>query len=72
MVKGKRRYGIFLHHCLIRLILLMMAMFLIFRPYGIAVLQLGSSIERMAIERPLEARCASFKAVHFPKGAKRW
>ncbi|MCH8295165.1 phosphoenolpyruvate hydrolase family protein, partial [Candidatus Poribacteria bacterium] len=34
--------------------------------------QLGSSIERMAIERPLEARCASFKAVHFPKGAKRW
>ncbi|MCH8292215.1 phosphoenolpyruvate hydrolase family protein, partial [Candidatus Poribacteria bacterium] len=34
--------------------------------------QLGSSIERMAIERPLEARCASFKAVHFPEGAKRW
>ncbi len=34
--------------------------------------QLGSSIERMAIERPLEERAASFKAVHFPEGAKRW
>ena len=34
--------------------------------------QLGSSIERMAIERPLEERAAAFKDVHFPKGAKRW
>ncbi len=33
--------------------------------------QLGSSIERMAIERPLEERAATFKAVHFPEGAKR-
>jgi predicted TIM-barrel enzyme len=33
--------------------------------------QLGSSIERMAIERPLKERAASFKNVHFPKGAKR-
>ncbi len=28
--------------------------------------QLGSSIERMAIEQPLVERAASFKAVHFP------
>jgi len=28
--------------------------------------QLGSSIERMAIEEPLEKRAASFKHVHFP------
>jgi predicted TIM-barrel enzyme len=34
--------------------------------------QLGSSIERMAIEVPLEERAASFKNVHFPQGAKRW
>ncbi len=34
--------------------------------------QLGSSIERMAIERPLEERTASFKDVHFPEGANRW
>jgi len=33
--------------------------------------QLGSSIERMAIERPLKERAASFKNVHFPKGTKR-
>jgi len=33
--------------------------------------QLGSSIERMAIERPLKERAASFKNVHFPKGIKR-
>jgi hypothetical protein len=33
--------------------------------------QLGSSIERMAIEQPLVERAASFKAVHFPAGAKR-
>jgi len=30
--------------------------------------QLGSSIERMAIEKPLEERAAAFKTVHFPKG----
>ena len=29
--------------------------------------QLGSSIERMAIEKPLEERSAMFKAIHFPK-----
>lgn len=29
--------------------------------------QLGSSIERMAIEKPLEERSAAFKDVHFPK-----
>ena len=29
--------------------------------------QLGSSIERMAIERPLEERAAAFKEVHFPE-----
>jgi len=34
--------------------------------------QLGSSIERMAVERPLEERASSFKNVHFPKGAQRW
>jgi predicted TIM-barrel enzyme len=34
--------------------------------------QLGSSIERMAIEAPLQERAASFKDVHFPEGAKRW
>lgn len=34
-------------------------------------IQLGSSIERMAIERPLEERAAEFKKAHFPKGAKR-
>jgi predicted TIM-barrel enzyme len=34
--------------------------------------QLGSSIERMAIEQPLEVRAASFKDVHFPEGAQRW
>jgi predicted TIM-barrel enzyme len=28
--------------------------------------QLGSSIERLAIERPLEERAAAFKQVHFP------
>jgi predicted TIM-barrel enzyme len=35
-------------------------------------IQLGSSIERMAVERPLEERAGSFKAIHFPEGAKRW
>jgi len=34
--------------------------------------QLGSSIERMAIEAPLKERAASFKDVHFPEGAQRW
>jgi predicted TIM-barrel enzyme len=34
--------------------------------------QLGSSIERMAVEGPLEERAAAFKDVHFPEGAKRW
>jgi predicted TIM-barrel enzyme len=34
--------------------------------------QLGSSIERMAVEVPLEERANSFKAVHFPEGSKRW
>jgi predicted TIM-barrel enzyme len=33
--------------------------------------QLGSSIERMAIEVPLQERAATFKNVHFPEGAKR-
>ena len=32
--------------------------------------QLGSSIERMAIERPIEARTASFKAGKLPAGRK--
>jgi len=34
--------------------------------------QLGSSIERMAIEVPLQERAAAFKATHFPEHAKRW
>lgn len=34
--------------------------------------QLGSSIERMAMEAPLQERAASFKNTHFPDGAKRW
>lgn len=34
--------------------------------------QVGSSIERLAIEKPLEQRAASFKATYFPAGAKRW
>lgn len=34
--------------------------------------QLGSSIERMAIEVPLQERAASFKKVAFPKDSKRW
>jgi predicted TIM-barrel enzyme len=33
--------------------------------------QLGSSIERMAIERPLEERAAAFKEVRFPQEAER-
>lgn len=34
--------------------------------------QLGSSIERMAIEVPLQERAATFKNIHFPAEAKRW
>ena len=34
--------------------------------------QLGSSIERMAVEQPLEERATAFKDVHFPEGAERW
>ena len=34
--------------------------------------QLGSSIERMAVERPLEERAAAFKDIHFPEGTQRW
>jgi predicted TIM-barrel enzyme len=34
--------------------------------------QLGSSIERMAIEVPLQERAASFKDIRFPEGARRW
>jgi predicted TIM-barrel enzyme len=34
--------------------------------------QLGSSIERMAIEVPLQERAAAFKATHFPEHARRW
>jgi predicted TIM-barrel enzyme len=34
--------------------------------------QLGSAIERLAVEQPLEARAAAFKDIHFPAGAKRW
>ena len=34
--------------------------------------QLGSSIERMAIEVPLQERAAAFKATSFPENAKRW
>jgi predicted TIM-barrel enzyme len=33
--------------------------------------QLGSSIERMAIEQPLVERAAAFKAIHFPAEAER-
>jgi len=32
-------------------------------------IQLGSSIERMAIETPLQERAASFKAIRFRAGA---
>ena len=34
--------------------------------------QLGSSIERMAVERPLEERAAAFKAITFPQGTAQW
>ena len=34
--------------------------------------QLGSAIERMAVERPLEERAANFKGIVFPEGAERW
>jgi predicted TIM-barrel enzyme len=34
--------------------------------------QLGSSIERMAIEVPLQERAAAFKATSFPMNAKHW
>jgi predicted TIM-barrel enzyme len=34
--------------------------------------QLGSAIERMAVERPLEERAAFFKKIQFPVGAQRW
>jgi predicted TIM-barrel enzyme len=34
--------------------------------------QLGSAIERMAVEEPLEERAAAFKAIMFPEGVKRW
>ena len=34
--------------------------------------QLGSAIERMAVEVPLQERAAAFKAIEFPAGAKRW
>lgn len=34
--------------------------------------QLGSSIERMAVEKPLQERAAAFKNVQFPDGSKRW
>jgi len=33
-------------------------------------IQLGSSIERMAIEKPLEQRAAAFKNIHFPETSK--
>jgi predicted TIM-barrel enzyme len=33
--------------------------------------QLGSGIERMAVELPLVERTAAFKAVRFPAGAER-
>ncbi|HIJ72576.1 MAG TPA: phosphoenolpyruvate hydrolase family protein [Candidatus Hydrogenedentes bacterium] len=33
--------------------------------------QLGSSIERMAVEGPLEERAAAFKDIRFPEGAER-
>ena len=34
--------------------------------------QLGSAIERMAVELPLEERAAAFKAISFPEGTQRW
>jgi len=34
--------------------------------------QLGSAIERMAVEVPLQERAAAFKAIRFPEDAKRW
>jgi predicted TIM-barrel enzyme len=34
--------------------------------------QVGSSIERLAIEKPLEQRATAFKATHFPPGVERW
>jgi predicted TIM-barrel enzyme len=34
-------------------------------------IQLGSSIERMAVERPLEERAAAFKSITFPKDGPR-
>ncbi len=34
--------------------------------------QLGSAIERMAVEKPLEERAASFKSIRFPEGVQRW
>ena len=34
--------------------------------------QLGSSIERMAIEVPLEERAKIFKDISFPAGVRRW
>lgn len=34
--------------------------------------QLGSSIERMAVEIPLEERARIFKDISFPAGVKRW
>ncbi len=34
--------------------------------------QLGSSIERMAVEQPLQERAAAFKDIRFPEGARRW
>jgi predicted TIM-barrel enzyme len=34
--------------------------------------QLGSSIERMAVEVPLQERASAFKDIHFPVGVNRW
>jgi len=34
--------------------------------------QLGSAIERLAVEKPLAERAAAFKAIRFPAGAERW
>jgi predicted TIM-barrel enzyme len=34
-------------------------------------IQVGSSIERLGIEKPLEQRAASFKTIRFPANAKR-
>jgi predicted TIM-barrel enzyme len=34
--------------------------------------QVGSSIERLGIEQPLEQRATSFKAIRFPLSAQRW